>query len=75
MRIALRVHQRMLNSFRRALESLGLSRRARDVTLPDPLEYARRVMRVKRRTPGSSHEIVPDAARALQVQFASRAHQ
>jgi hypothetical protein len=40
----LEIYQRTSNSLRRLLESLGLhrGRRARDITPPDPLEYARR---------------------------------
>ena len=34
-------YQRATGALRRLLESLGLGRRARDVTPPDPLEYAR----------------------------------
>jgi hypothetical protein len=36
----LETYQRLANTLRRLLESLGLQRRARDVTTPDPLEYA-----------------------------------
>ena len=34
------LYQRTANSLRRLLESVGLRRRARDVTPPDPLDYA-----------------------------------
>jgi hypothetical protein len=37
----LETYQRVSNTLRRLLESVGLQRRARDVT-PDPLEYAKR---------------------------------
>jgi hypothetical protein len=36
----LELYQRTANTLRRLLESLGLQRRARDIT-PDPLDYAR----------------------------------
>jgi hypothetical protein len=36
-------YQRCANSLRRLLEAVGLQRRAKDVSLLDPLEYARRV--------------------------------
>ena len=36
----LELYQRLTNTLRRCLESLGLKRRAKDVTPPDPLEYA-----------------------------------
>jgi hypothetical protein len=39
----LETYQRCANSLRRLLESVGLQRRTRDVSLLDPLEYARRV--------------------------------
>jgi hypothetical protein len=38
----LHLYQRMTNTLRRALESVGLQRRSRDVT-PNPLDYARTV--------------------------------
>jgi hypothetical protein len=38
---ALDLYQRLTNTLRRLLESLGLQRRARDITPPDPLEYAK----------------------------------
>ncbi len=37
----LECYQRVSSALRRLLESLGLGRRARDVTPPDPLTYAR----------------------------------
>jgi hypothetical protein len=37
---ALAIYQTTVNTLRRTLEALGLRRRARDVTLPDPLAYA-----------------------------------
>jgi hypothetical protein len=43
----LEIYQRVSNSLRRLLETLGLQRRARDIT-PDPLQYAAR-----------SHEVHP----------------
>jgi hypothetical protein len=39
--VQLNDYQRASSSLRRLLECLGLKRRARDVTPPDPLEYAR----------------------------------
>jgi hypothetical protein len=35
------LYQRVANSLRRLLEAVGLQRRSRDVTPPDPLDYAR----------------------------------
>jgi hypothetical protein len=35
------LYQRVANSLRRLLEAVGLQRRSRDVTPPDPLAYAR----------------------------------
>jgi hypothetical protein len=37
------LYQRTANSLRRLLEAVGLQRRARDVTPPDPLVYAREI--------------------------------
>ena len=37
------LYQRTANSLRRLLEVVGLQRRARDVTPPDPLAYAREI--------------------------------
>jgi hypothetical protein len=39
----LNAYQRCANSLRRLLEAVGLQRRAKDIGLPDPLEYARQV--------------------------------
>ena len=36
------LYQRTANSLRRLLEAVGIERRARDVSLVDPLDYARR---------------------------------
>jgi hypothetical protein len=38
---ALDTYQRTTGALRRVLEMLGLQRRSRDVTPPDPLDYAR----------------------------------
>jgi hypothetical protein len=38
----LQIYQRVSNTLRRLLESIGLQRRQKDVTPDDPLEYARR---------------------------------
>jgi hypothetical protein len=46
-RAQLDVYQRCSNTLRRLLESLGLQRRARDVTPPDPLTYARTCERLE----------------------------
>jgi hypothetical protein len=35
------LYQRVANTLRRLLETVGLQRRSRDVTPPDPLDYAR----------------------------------
>jgi hypothetical protein len=43
----LECYQRVASSLRRLLESLGLKRRARDVTPPNPLDYARDYARRK----------------------------
>jgi hypothetical protein len=43
---SLMMYQRGVNTLRRTLETLGLSRRARDIT-PDPLSYAREFDRRK----------------------------
>ena len=40
----LEIYARVAGNLRRLLESVGLQRRARDVTPPDPLDYAREVM-------------------------------
>ena len=37
------IQERVAGNLRRLLESVGLRRRARDVTPPDPLDYAREV--------------------------------
>jgi len=43
----LECYQRVASSLRRLLETLGLTRRARDVTPPNPLDYARDYARRK----------------------------
>jgi hypothetical protein len=35
------LYQRVANTLRRLLEAVGLQRRSRDITPPDPLDYAR----------------------------------